>query len=613
MFGVATGSDGYIKPHTQGPPEEYGQSPYSFGGRECRLEAAFQWEWHHPDGRYGTTVTGTPLVDADLNIYISSIDGVRKLSIDGDVLWSWSVPNLTQKFHAPKAAAIIAGKVVGTLTSGEAFALDMATGGIVWRVLVDDRGIGGDTGFVSGLDGRVLIDVVSPRPPNVAFSESQMNEVVALDVANGRELWRHKPRLGAWNFHPMYPRDGTALYQSWTGGAYRINLTDGNEIWSSGILDGDMSFTDGGPALSPDGIFYTVVSKARAMKASDSGKGAGGILAWNVSDGALIWNVSGLEQGIYSWPALGRTSEGAGRSLVVTVGSLGSYPLRLQLQVSAKAASFLSIVFGLLAAILWAVSKEPSAPGFCGRRFGRSSLVVVAALLAGPLLPEALHQSGVLERTFVVLSGAYNAPPACVPLFVAAAAATAAGAWLLGLSQRRGNTTIRGRVFGPAAWCCLWRPAILVTANLALMTVAFPAFFGKWRYNHSVQSFDAASGRLQWRLELPTYFGFAAAGDEAGALQRQAAGVRDICLPAASSAYTMDAQGAVYFGHMDGRLYKIKDWNGDGNIDFDSEVCSYDTKTAGLVGSPTIAPGGYLIYAGCDGLYVFRDSAGAAA
>merc|ERR1711972_337702 len=116
---------------------------------------------------------------------------------------------------------------------------------------------------------------------------------------------------------------------------------------------------------------------------------------------------------------------------------------------------------------------------------------------------------------------------------------------------------------------------------------------------------------LRWHHELPPWRDYAAAGDSEGDSTRLEHGwaARPVCLPPASSYHTLDANGALYFGHTDGKLYRMKDLDGDGKFDGESELCTFDTGGGPLSGGPSIAPG-MLAYSSCDSLYVFGDEGG---
>jgi len=417
----------------------------------------------------------------------------------------------------PNNPAIMDGRLYNCLTTGELFALSMATGELLWEVMASAKGIGEDTAFVTATRGIVLLDVDPPQPAG-PLSGRQNNRIVAFDASDGSELWDFQPDVGVWNFLPHFPDDGTAVFQTWNGGAYRLNLSDGVPIWNQGLNRNVDGWTDGGPALGPNGLFYTTSSAATMEKSAFSEAGSGGLASYRVSDGELVWNRSGLEQGIYTYPVVGRLAEGAPLSVVTGVGSLAYFPLQIQFFIfGALPGAMVGFVIGML----WALCK-------CR---GLSPQATVCAFLLRPLLAAAI--------------------------------------------------------------CALIGSVVVLP-------------FLKGAYPYSVQAFDAETGEPQWRVELPTWRWYSAAGDEEGLATRRKNGHRLICLPPASSYLTLDAQGAIYFGHLDGRLYRIKDWNGDGRIDAGTEVCAFEAGSGFLTGGPSIAPG-VLAVASCDTLYVFGD------
>merc|ERR1740138_1192275 len=51
------------------------------------LTKALKWSFHHPRGKYHTTIVGGPVIDAKKNLYIAMNDGIRKVSPDGAQVW----------------------------------------------------------------------------------------------------------------------------------------------------------------------------------------------------------------------------------------------------------------------------------------------------------------------------------------------------------------------------------------------------------------------------------------------------------------------------------------------------------------------------------------------
>merc|ERR1711933_46828 len=107
-------------------------------------------------------------------------------------------------------------------------------------------------------------------------------------------------------------------------------------------------------------------------------------------------------------------------------------------------------------------------------------------------------------------------------------------------------------------------------------------------FPYHIHSYEADTGKLQWRVELPTWHWPSAAGDEAGLRTRmRVTPYRNIALPCASSYPTVDAKGVVYFVHLDGNIYSVKDWNQDGKIDKDTELCSFHAGSSGFTAGPS--------------------------
>jgi outer membrane protein assembly factor BamB len=120
-----------------------------------------------------------------------------------------------------------------------------------------------------------------------------------------------------------------------------------------------------------------------------------------------------------------------------------------------------------------------------------------------------------------------------------------------------------------------------------------------------VFAYDAATGELQWSFSGPSQKNQHQAGELEGMAERKIAGASTGYVTNPWSAATMDADGTVYVGHEDGLIFALQDANGDGSVQGEGEVDTFDTGAA-FVGSsgPAHAPG-MLAVASCDSLYVF--------
>lgn len=155
-----------------------------------------------------------------------------------------------------------------------------------------------------------------------------------------------------------------------------------------------------------------------------------------------------------------------------------------------------------------------------------------------------------------------------------------------------------------------WTPTFLRTI-VHIASLLLPEVPYLWRVRHqpgALIAFDAETGELQWAFHPPYWKRPAALGDVERLHHRFEAMKRDhrtelICLPDSWAAPAISGDGTTIAGFMDGRLYAVRDADGDGKIS-SSEVQSFQAEDAWL-GTPALAPG-MLATAPCGGgLYVF--------
>lgn len=142
-----------------------------------------------------------------------------------------------------------------------------------------------------------------------------------------------------------------------------------------------------------------------------------------------------------------------------------------------------------------------------------------------------------------------------------------------------------------------------------------PEHIGEWivfgqvpEHRGRLIALDAETGETQWIFTPPLWPHHACNGDVRRFKDRAEAHGKNhrnemICLPDSWAAPTISADGTVYAGFMDGKLYAVRDDNNDGWIS-DNEYTSFDSKDAWL-GPASLAPG-LLVGSPCGGgLYVF--------
>ena len=141
--------------------------------------------------------------------------------------------------------AVTGSIVVGATHDGHVYAHDQASGALAWAApqLLDAEGTAGspqmDVRPLAAGDGVVVVG-------------SSTTWVVALDAANGAELWRNSPRAGSVIF-PIEVSGGAAYT---VGGALELtsfDLKTGALRWSLGVMT-DINFT-ARPAVDGDRIY----------------------------------------------------------------------------------------------------------------------------------------------------------------------------------------------------------------------------------------------------------------------------------------------------------------------------------------------------------------------
>lgn len=298
-------------PHARGQVGHYGVS--SWAG-PTNLSASLAWSWHHPEGRFHTTVLGGSVVDEQKNVYLVSEDGIRKFSRDGQELWHYSPGE-----SVVACPSLMAGSLFGSTILGHAFALDILTGKPRWsRRLAANMGM--DTSYVEAHDGVVVLGTVKGQDPIMIGGNLH---VLGLNSTDGSTLWDYEPDRVVWNVMGVFPGDGSVVFMDFTGGVYRLGLHEGTLLWHTPPpADSTNSFSDGGVLLSQNGVAFSC-SNTGTDTGFDGTRGA--LRAYSIDDGRLLWNQT-LPYACNSWPAISAD----GRLVVVPVGgfpgSLTSHP-----------------------------------------------------------------------------------------------------------------------------------------------------------------------------------------------------------------------------------------------------------------------------------------------
>lgn len=265
------------------------------------------WTWHN-GLKWSTLPVGTS-IDDQKAIYLTSAEGVRKFTADGELQWTWK----NKPGHPmSKAAALADGKVFAINTDGSVFGISMETGRELWSTRVS-KSSDGNYGHVQAHDGVVITaaEVTMDTKRKTPSCCGPMNhKVVGLNGTDGRQLWTYEPNIPIWNFGSSFVGDGTFIFQDLEGRVHRNRVSDGTLVWKSGGIA--ESWTDGQANLGNNGIVYGV-----ANYGNSGPKGC--VSAYRVSDGKMLWRKD-VPVCPNSIPTVGRLFGQSRQSVVIPIG-----------------------------------------------------------------------------------------------------------------------------------------------------------------------------------------------------------------------------------------------------------------------------------------------------
>lgn len=132
-----------------------------------------------------------------------------------------------------------------------------------------------------------------------------------------------------------------------------------------------------------------------------------------------------------------------------------------------------------------------------------------------------------------------------------------------------------------------------------LLSLSFPSVFAK-KEGRAIFAVDAATGAVHWYHEMDPYDRPAAAGDSENVLARFRAtqngsnpNNEPVCLPDANAQPVIDGAGTAFVPFQDGKIYAVRDDNGDGKIS--PEEVKELLVGAGFQASPAMAPGLFAV------------------
>jgi len=321
-------------------------TPYTV---QANFSTVPSWVW--PNG-LKEQVRHSPLIDEQHNIYVTTVARIRKFSSSGNLMRTWECPLNDGMLDASPALYkqsllfyASTGPVGRTLTL---FSLDLQSGTVNWRQYVQDTySCHCDSPSVFAYNDTMVV-------PTASTELSNGNTLYAVSAQNGGPLWTYVADEATWNFQASTPGDGTILFGSQCGRAYRITF-GGTLVWKSGPTPSTPGYmcSTGGGALGPNGVFY--VNSNHFVDP----KGGGYVDAYRVSDGTLLWSkkFDARHQG-WQYPAVGKLGPGGPLAVVAPIGGI----TQMETKVLEGDSQLLNAVVALDAATgeeLWRVDEAP--------------------------------------------------------------------------------------------------------------------------------------------------------------------------------------------------------------------------------------------------------------
>jgi len=328
-------TDEYYWPSGTGRIEHYTQSSVTglnTTPASLDLGAGPSWNWTDPRGRY-RGVPNAVNIDDEKNIFMLTLDGIRKFSADGNLLWSYLPDWRKPGEEMPDTSSLYQGAVYVSTTHGHVVAISMDDGTELWKTKLPS--CDGNNGWVSVSEGTVILGSnVSQNYRGIPIPGRYADQsVTGLNASDGTVMWNFEPDAPVWNFMGSFAGDGTFTFQDYEGKAYRNRVRDGTNIWKQG--GALFSWTDGssmlGPALSPEESLHVCgqgqpqSAKCRVVYAVNNRDPVGGrdkpgdVSAYRLEDGKLLWRKE-VPRPPNNMPAVGRLAGKTGLSLVQPIG-----------------------------------------------------------------------------------------------------------------------------------------------------------------------------------------------------------------------------------------------------------------------------------------------------
>eukprot|EP00913_Durusdinium_trenchii_P021103 g19831.t1 len=286
---MASGARWHHWPMQKGTPERTGYSPHVMPN----ISKSEAWTWQ---AEILDIHRATPLIDDQLNVYVTSIAG-RSVKFSPAV------------------------EIVVTSCHPLSF-LPHSSGAEVWSRKVTQMS-DSTTDCLLATQGVVVLSAMDPVVSTLAAGRTQRwnhenNRVLGLSVSDGSVVFKFAPYTTVYNFQASTQHDGSFVFQDVTGAVYRVTL-EGKLVWYGGAIDPKSAST--AAAVISEG---KVCNVGGGMKEGMS-EGKGHLHAYDYVTGRKLWWQELPYEGNQA-VAVGQLPGAKGLSLVMGMGKNPGIP-----------------------------------------------------------------------------------------------------------------------------------------------------------------------------------------------------------------------------------------------------------------------------------------------
>lgn len=257
---------------------------------------------------------GSPLIDADSNVYIQSTSGwIFSLTKDGTLRWSFDLNS--EDPQNPSNMALLDGIAFVCTEDGVAWAIDLVAGLERWRKKIATH-CSTDPFSITTASGVILIPC-NPENGDEPDSMDGSAAICAVSEKDGSPKWTYslsRYDSKGYNLAPSIVGD-TVYFSELAGSSYAISLEDGKELWRHPGPQ-DATFSTASAVVGHDGRLYNAFNVGRGANLK------GTLRSLDLQYGDIVWSRS-FPEGLNAAPAVGPVGP---KNQTVVIVALGSNP-----------------------------------------------------------------------------------------------------------------------------------------------------------------------------------------------------------------------------------------------------------------------------------------------